>query len=97
MFIKRKKYLRSVLNKRQKIRCKTQYEAIKLMEYLSDIGFYERTMGGIVDLPVDGYWNEFKDKTVYEIVPSSIYGYIHYGSIDTVHDKEMVINFSDLF
>lgn len=54
-------------------------------------------MGGIVDLPVDGYWNEFKDKTVYEIVPSSIYGYIHYGSIDTIHDKEMVINFSDLF
>lgn len=97
MFIKRKKYLRSILNKKQKIRCKTRFEAIKLMKYLSNIGFYERTMGGIVDLPIDGYWNEFKDKTVYEIVPSSIYGYIYYSSIDTIQDKEIVIDFNDLF
>lgn len=97
MFIKKKKYLNSILNKRQNIRCKTQSEAIKLMEYLSYIGFHEKTIGGLINLPIDGYWNEFRDKTVYEIIPSVVYGYIRYGSIDTVHDKGMVKNFSDLF
>lgn len=97
MFINKKKYLKSILNKRQKIRCKTQSEAIKLMGYLSDIGFRERTIGGLIDLPIDGYWKEFRDKTVYEIIPSSLYGYIQYGSLDTIYDKENVKNFCDIF
>lgn len=39
MFINKKKYLNMVLNKRQMILCKTPLEAMKLMDYLTYLGY----------------------------------------------------------
>lgn len=87
-----------VLNKRQMILCKTPLEAMNLMDYLTYLGYLQRLPPYVVtDLPSDGKWEEYKEKSVYMIHPSPSHGSVELVSIDYVVNKNEVINFSDIF